>query len=174
MPFSLLNSKAVLQALWQTPLYRSAKISAQSVSSAQCDATITSFSFILPNLTDGSRSHEGISAPHPILSFSFSLSLCLSLSLSLPPIFCLTLCWCLALYLFYIFPSFPSFFPWFLLPLLSHIFCLRHRVEKKDCNSSRNAQMWFIYSFIYLETFMLCLSRNRQVIFYDHRVGLSL
>lgn len=80
MPFSVLNYKAMLQALWQTPLYRSGKISAQSVSSAQCDATITSFSFVLPNLTDGSRSHEGISAPHPVLSFSFSFSLHFSVS----------------------------------------------------------------------------------------------
>lgn len=40
----------------------------QSVSGAQCDVTITYFSFVLPNLTDGSCSHEGISAPHPPLS----------------------------------------------------------------------------------------------------------
>lgn len=50
-------------------------MSEQSVSSAQCDATKTFFSFILPNLTDGSCSHEGVSAPHPILSFPLSFFL---------------------------------------------------------------------------------------------------
>lgn len=69
----------MLQTLWKTHLYHSAKISKQSVSSAQCVVTITSFSFILPNLTDGSRSHEGISAPHPMLSLFLSLHFSVSL-----------------------------------------------------------------------------------------------
>lgn len=63
-----------------------------SVSRTQCDVTITSFSFILPNLTDGSCSHEGISAPHPISSLSL-----------------------------FLFPSLPLFLPFFLLHLM-HVF----------------------------------------------------
>lgn len=76
--FVLVFNSAAAFATHLVPLSWNSEL---SVRSAQWDATITSFSFILPNPTDGLRSHEGISAPHPVLPLPLFLWLSLSLSL---------------------------------------------------------------------------------------------